>query len=210
MSEEAYPSNSERKKTPAKKAPPEKKVEKITTGGVKREKQSISKRLKETFTSEDADTVGQYVIFEVLVPAAKSAISDAVSQGIERMLFGDVRSRNSGPRTGYTNYGSISRSSGTPLRARDEGRAISTRDKATHNFDGIILENRREAEEVIDRLGDLIDNYDAATVSDLYELVGITGSFTDDKWGWTDIRSAGIRRVREGYLLQLPRTEPLR
>ena len=27
MSEEAYPSNSERKKTPAKKAPPEKKVE---------------------------------------------------------------------------------------------------------------------------------------------------------------------------------------
>ena len=87
---------------------------------------------------------------------------------------------------------------------------MSTRDKATHNFDGIILESRREAEEVIDRLGDLIDNYDAATVSDLYELVGITGSFTDDKWGWTDIRSAGIRRVREGYLLQLPRTEPLR
>ena len=32
----------------------------------------------------------------------------------------------------------------------------------------------------------------------------------DWQWGWTDIRSAGIRRVREGYLLQLPRTEPLR
>ena len=86
---------------------------------------------------------------------------------------------------------------------------MSRRAKATHNFDEIILATRHEAEEVIDRLFDLISRYETATVADLYELVGEDRSYTDDKWGWTDIRGAGVQRVRNGYLLNLPRPEPL-
>ena len=55
----------------------------------------------------------------------------------------------------------------------------------------------------------LIERYQSATVADLYELVGVQGSYTDDKWGWVDIRGAGITRVRNGYLLDLPRPQPL-
>ena len=78
-----------------------------------------------------------------------------------------------------------------------------------HDFNEIILGTRVEAEEVIDRLFDLLSKYDNASVADLYELVGITANFTDEKWGWTDLRGASVAKVRNGYLLDLPRPEPL-
>ena len=78
-----------------------------------------------------------------------------------------------------------------------------------HKFDDIILATRHEAEEVVDRLFDLMSRYDQVTVSDLYDLVGISRPFTDEQFGWTDLRGAGVTRVRDGYLLDLPRPETL-
>jgi hypothetical protein len=65
------------------------------------------------------------------------------------------------------------------------------------------------ANEVINCLVDLIQDYGQATVSDLYDLVGITGNFTDNKYGWTDLRSATATRIHEGYMLNLPKPIPL-
>jgi hypothetical protein len=92
---------------------------------------------------------------------------------------------------------------------RDEPRSISRRARATHDFDEIILPTRVEAEEVIDRMFDIVSQYETATVADLYELVGINSNYTDGKWGWSDFRGAGVSRVRNGYLLDLPRPESL-
>ena len=39
-------------------------------------------------------------------------------------------------------------------------------------------------------------------------LVGINGSYTDNKYGWTHLRSADVQRVRDGYLLKLPKALP--
>jgi hypothetical protein len=47
------------------------------------------------------------------------------------------------------------------------------------------------------------------SVADLYDLVGVTGNYTDNKYGWTDIRSASVIRVRDGYMLKLPKALPL-
>ena len=69
--------------------------------------------------------------------------------------------------------------------------------------------NRAEAEEVIDRLFELVSIYESATVADLYELVGLSSTHTDHKWGWTDLMGAGVSRIRGGYLLDLPDPEPL-
>lgn len=186
---------------------PEQRAQKVVTGEVVKRKKPLGKKIAETFAGDDAQNVGQYILFDVIIPAAKSMISDAVSQGIERMLFGDSKRRttNGGSRPGYTSYNKMySRDSD-----RTDGRSISRRARAAHDFDEIILTSRGEAEEVLDRLTDLIENYDVATVSDLYDLVGITGSFTDDKWGWTSLAGAGVSRVREGYLLNLPKTQPI-
>lgn len=200
-SEMKYPGNSHRERRE------EKKIERITTGNVIARKPSLSKRIAENFSGDDMNSVGGYVLFEVLLPAAKSAISDAVSQGIERLLFGASSQRKpmSMGRSSYTSYNRMY-SSASP---RNEPRSMSRQARANHDFRDIVLDSRGEAEQVIDQLVSLVDQYDVATVSDLYQLVGITSDFTEEKYGWTNLSQAGVRRVREGYLLDLPRPSVL-
>jgi len=207
-----YPSNSNnrKKETEIRKET----VEKIVTGEVVRRKTPLSRKVRDIFIGGDAQSVWGYVAYDILIPAVKDTLSDAVSMGIERMLFGDSRSpssrRRPGTQTnyGYTNYSNYSKPGGSRYQ-KEEPRQLSRRAKSAHNFDEIILETRMEAETVVERLDDLCDRYGQATVSDLYELVGVTGDFTDEKYGWTDMRSAGVSRVRNGYLLDLPRPEVL-
>ncbi len=209
-----YPSNSNKSrkdqthKPSVSESKTTKNVEKVVTGEAKQRKIPLSRKIKETFSGEDMHSVGSYILFEVFLPQVKTMISDAASQGVERMLFGDVVSRSSSRssgRQGYTNYNKVSSNS---TGRRDE-RALSHRARANHDFGEVILQSRGEAEQVLERLMDLVDQYEVATVSDLYDLVGITGSFTDDKWGWADLRGARVQRQRNDYLLNLPRPEPI-
>lgn len=200
------PANSHKAKE--KKNPGPKDVKKVITGEVVERKKPLSKRIAETFTGEDTKSVGGYILFDVIIPAAKTMISDAVSQGIERLLFGDGYSSRRRSSQGYTPYNRVHGSVQTA--GRGDGRpSISQRGRAAHDFKEIVLSTRSEAEEVLDRLSDLIESYDVALVSDLYDLVGITGSFTDDKWGWTSLAGAHVSPVRGGYLLNLPRTQAI-
>lgn len=212
---EQFPANSHKTRAaPEEKQSETKKVEKVVEGDVVRRKKPLGKRFAETFFGGDAKGVVAYVVMDVLIPAAKDTVADAFSQGIERMLFGEVRStsRRTGQRpgggAGYTNYNRYS-SPRESTRREDPRNSISRRARSSHDFDEIILATRAEATEVVDRLFDLIAKYETATVADLYELVGVSGNYTDDKWGWTDIRGAGVTRVRNGYLLDLPKPEPL-
>lgn len=200
-----YPPNTFKEKS--KKEEPEKKnLERIVTGEVTKRKKPLRERLAESFTGDDARSVSDYLLFDVLVPATKSLISDMFSQGIERLLFGDSISRRrpvnrSG---GYTSYNKM-------YDRRDEPpRELSRRGRTTHSFEEVVISNRGEAEDVLDRLSDLVENYDLATVSDFYELIGIKGSYQDDKWGWVDLRRAAVRRSGpDGFYIDLPRPEPI-
>ena len=44
----------------------------------------------------------------------------------------------------------------------------------------------------------------------MYDLVGITGQYTDNNYGWTNLRNAEPVRTRDGYMLKLPRAIPLK
>jgi hypothetical protein len=214
-----FPSNSHKAREPKLVVPPkteEKRAERVVEGEVVRRKKPLGKRFTETFFSGDARGVFSYILVDVLLPAAKDTIADAFSTGIERMLFGEVRSasRRTGSRPsgsgGFVSYNRYSSpNQNAPRREDPRNTGISQRARASHDFDEIILATRAEAEEVIGRLFDIVARYETATVADLYELVGEEAKFTDDKWGWTDVRGSGVTRVRNGYLLELPRPEPL-
>jgi hypothetical protein len=212
---EEFPSNSSasRQKPPTGKTGKEE-VQKVTQGEVIRRKKPLGSRIKETIFGGEARGVGSYVLLDVLVPAAKDMFADAVSMGVEKLVFGEGRSvtrrgyrGGSAPHhTPYNRFGSTS----STLRPDPRQPVMSRRGRATHDFDEILLATRPEAEEVIDRLFDLLNRYEQATVRDLYDLVGINASFTDEKYGWTDLQNATVERTREGYLLNLPKPEPLR
>ena len=203
-----FPSNSEQ----VKKGPEDKKIERVTTGDVVRKRKSLRKQFTDVFIAGTAKSASQYVVMDVMLPAARDMVSETVSSYIDRLIYGD-RSRRRGatpPPSGPTGHIQYNRpyTSRPPWSASPQ-RALSREARAKHDFDEIVLQTRIEAETVIDRLYDVVNKYEEATVADLYELVGLSSTHTDHKWGWTDIRGAGVQRVRDGYLLDLPNPEPL-
>lgn len=206
---ENYPSN---KKAMPQKKEESKKVEKVITGDVVRRKKPLGKRFVETFTGGDAKTAGNHVLFDVMIPAAKDMLVDAVNQGIQQMLWGETRTTRprvgSRPSVGHVAYNRYKPSGVGPNR--DPRPSLSREARAQHNFDEIILATRAEANEVIDQLFSLISQYEVASVADFYDMCDQERTYTDEKWGWYDLRGASVARIQSGYLLDLPRPEPIR
>ena len=186
------------------KLPERKKLEQVTSTPATKKKSNFGTKAFSAFVGEDVHDVGQYLLYDVTIPAIKNTLSDLVSQGIERLLFGESsprgRSSSGGSRV---SYGSYSRPGMAPGNKRD----ASPRARRYHDFSEIELESRDEAYLVIDRLGDLIEEYGLATVADLYDLCGITTEYTDENWGWTSSRYMSVVRSRHGYMLQLPKPD---
>lgn len=184
-----------------------KKVDKVVSGSVKTKKKSSLSKFADTFIEEDKDTVLGYLLSEVLIPSFKKMVSDTIKTGIDKMLYGDAevsRSNSPASKISYSKYyndkSSYSRSSSTAP-------VVSRRD--TYEYNNIVLETRGDAEAVLMGMDDIIAKYEIVSVADLYDLVGIAGSYTDYKYGWTDIRSARIERVRDGYVIRMPKALPL-
>lgn len=190
-----------------------KSIKRITEGEVIRRKQPLTKRFKGIFFGGSAREAIGFVGMDVLVPAARDMISHSLTELIETMIFGqNRRPRTFRPEPYRTNYNGLSRpgnSYGAPAWRNDPRRDMSPRSREVHNFDEIMLESRGEAEQVIDTLYEIVREYNQATVSDLYQLVGITSAYTDQKYGWTDLRGANVQHVRGAYLLNLPKPVPL-
>jgi len=215
MDESNFPSNKQSKAiSPAK---DKKVVDKVITGTVKTRRRPLMRRFAETFIAEDSSSVGRYILFEVLIPAAKDLMSDLVKETVDRTLFGGGRSgrvragyRSSTP-GGHVSYNRYSSggSNSPPWRRDDDRPGISRNGRRAHNFDEIVLDTRAEANEVLDHMYELLSRYEQVTVSDLYDLVGLDAKFTDEKWGWRELQGSRAVRVHEGYVLDLPKTEQL-
>ena len=197
---EEYQSNSHKSKGEVRKE--DKKIEKVATGKVKTKKKSGANKLSEVFVTEDISSVKDYILYDVLLPAAKKTLSEIVSNGIDMLLYGETKSKSKsrGSKVSYSKYYDD---------REDDYRRSSRRRAVGYDYEDVILESRREAEEVLNRMEDLIDSYGVVSVADLYDLVGISGKYTDNKYGWTNLRDADIERTRDGYLLVFPRVKPL-
>lgn len=199
------PPNSDKSKLGETETEPKEKVERITTSEPIRRKKGLGSKFKDTFFGGDGRTALQYVWFSVLIPAAKDALAEAGAQGIEKLIFGESRRQRSGPPSGPLGHIQYNRYS----QGAQQRRQISQQARAKHDFDEIVLTSRQEADDVVDRLFDLVSRYGEATVADLYELVGIQSSHTDHKWGWMNLRGVGTVKVSQGYLISLPQPVPL-
>ena len=191
---------------------PVKKVEKVIHTDAVIRKKPLGRKVREMFTGNDAKSVASYVFVDVMIPAARNMLFDMVTEGASRALFGDTRPvrRTDGTR-GYTSYDRIATGIGRAMSPdlRSSRPTVPDRVRATHDFGEIVLPTRAEAQLVLDGLNDLIDQYNVATVGDLYDLLGTSHNFPDELWGWTDIRGSYISQIRDGYLLNLPETRQI-
>lgn len=176
------------------------KVEKIVTGKVVARKKTGFRKFTDEFISEDAKNIKTYVLRDVIIPALKKVISDIVTDGIDMILYGGTRGgdyrRSNVDKISYRNY--YDRNS---TRRLEDSAYRAT----IYDYDDIVLSSMGEARDVLARMDELISTYGMASVADLYDLVGISGNYTDNKYGWTNIKSARIVRVRDGYRIDMPR-----
>lgn len=208
---EKYPSNSYTKATDEKQETPEKSTKKthqIAKGKVR--KQSLVKKFARYIVEDTIESARERTLADIIVPGVKTLIFDAFTDTLDLVLFGGSgevsrgsRRRSNGRREGRTSYDRYYDEKDRRGRSRESYRELR------NDPDDIILNTRREAQDVLEELDYMIHKYGQASIADFYDIVGVTSEFTDNHYGWTSIRDAGIRPVRDGFLIVLPRTRIL-
>jgi hypothetical protein len=213
---EDYTTNSKRSKEVkgvTKKEP----LEPVVTGEVIQKPKGPGRKFKEVFFGGDAKEAGKYVLVDVMLPSLRNLIVDAITKGVEGLVYGESgRRRRPTDRTSYnTRYQVNGPQTAAPRNIMDlmsGGRGLPPDPRGRqnrHNIDDIVVSSKAEADLIIERMMDVVEKYDVVSLSDLYELLNIETSHVDLKWGWTHMRGAQVRQVRQGYLLELPPLEEI-
>lgn len=197
-------------------------VEKVVDKNkIVRSKKTFVKKAFETFVEEDVEDIKSYVIFDMLIPGLKNGIVDM----IETAFFGQAR-RNRGRDGRYTPYGSYYRSTNYGSRydssygrrgdrdrdrdrdrrkddhkRRDDDRYMPEHEKV--DYRNIVLRERRDAEMIVSKIHERIEEYDACSVAEFLDMLDISSDFVLNNWGWTDTRDVGVRRVTGGFLVDV-------
>ena len=206
---EDYPSNANGPKSEVR---PTEKPKAIVKGKVK-QKNSVFKRFKDEFITEDAPTVGAYILYDILLPALRDLVSDIGHGALDAAMGTETkryRSRGRDRDRSYISYDRMYDDRDRRKRDRDDERYETRR----RNRDLIDMEfqYREDAEDVLDRMCDYLEKYDDVPVSYFYDLCGETvpGDFTKDDWGWTNLAGVRVRGSnRNGWYIDLPRPKEL-
>lgn len=176
------------------------KQSKITTGKVTVKKRTFRERFFSNLINEDAGSLGDYIIDQLLIPTIKSTIVNIITGSAEK-IFGESSrpAARSKPTGTYVNYNSYSQKSSQPPM------------KSKYSFDDLIFEYRSDADDVKDQLMAIIEGpYRQASVADLYDLVGKPTDFTDNNYGWQELKNISVVYKDGGYKINLPKPMPLR
>ena len=171
----------------------------------KTREQRLSKKLRDSFIPEDIQDVKRYLIFDTIIPHVKETVLDLISMAFYGDSYGGGGRRNS-KRGYFTNE----RTSYAAYYKSDKDRDRRDRSRKSNDIPEIIVESRADGMDVIEEMNNLIDEYDSVSVGDLNQIVGVTGNYQDEKFGWYDISSAKVKRIGpDEYLIDLPRPKPL-
>ncbi len=193
----------------------EKKRAPVVKSGVRHKKKGVGNRVKNALTADSSSDVKGYVIFDVVLPYLKDTLYDAVSGALKMVLFGGEpkssrRTRRRDGTRSYWEYNNIyADRDDRDMRRRDRD-YVRYNKRANMDFTDFVFDSRKDAEEVLGSLSDLVIDEGCASVGDLYDLVGEDYGYNDDNFGWTDLSRAYISSTRDGYIINLPRAKGIR
>ena len=181
----------------------------------KKVKRNLGSRLVHgILVPEGLPGIGSYVSEEIIVPAIKNIIVDAVTSGINMVMYGE--SKGQGPRhygrTPYNSYGSSPRptTNYTSRYTSTQPEPSTVRPRSVRQgVEEYIIENREDAAHVLTTLTEQADMYGSVSVADYYDLIGIHSDYTDNNYGWLldTIVHSTIRPVRGGFIIKFAPAE---
>ncbi len=188
----------------------------VSSDHVKIKKQSAWRKAKHRIFEQEGKEIKDYVVNDVVIPAAKETLWTAVSNGLEILLYGESRHSTrrpggllGGQRYGnYVSYNSISNNRVNSVGNRPGlGAGASIRNNLA--LDDFIFQSRGEALDILDRMSTILTDYGIVTVADLYDMCGLKTPYTYNNYAWRDLSTAGVSLTRDGYLLSLPTPQVL-
>lgn len=211
-----YPSNSnvarDNRNTDISSEPEVRQVKQVATAKVR--KQGIFRRIGRSLIEDTIESARERTLSEIIIPGIKTLIFDTMTETLDMVLFGGASPSSGGyrrsggysrrgDRTSYSEYYEKKNRSGRGKSDREDYRAVP------YDPDDIIVDTRGEARAALDELDFTIHKYGQASVADFYDIVGVSGDWTDNRYGWTSLRGASIKPVRDGFMIVLPRTQVL-
>lgn len=202
---ESLPNNAEK----AVSKQPEKRVDKVVKSEVKH-RQTFGRMIRDSFVPADVENAGSYILENMLVPGIRDGVFNILRSILDYWSGGvggpRMTTNNNGPRVSRVNqfdYGNrFKKNAGGPPES-------SSTPNQRYAYDDLVVGTLQEAEEVLASLKDIIRVYQVARVADLFDLVGVTGSYTDNNFGWTNLDRASYQRVSGGWLLIFPKAMPI-
>lgn len=184
-------------------------VEKVTTGTVKKQKKTLSKRVIDALFDQKVDEAIDYAKQNVIKPGIRRLIFDAFMGSLSMIFFGDARGYYSSETGGRTGGGRRGYDRIYDSRDRRDG---GYRRRSSLEVSDILFETREDAERVLDRLYSDLERYGRVRVADLYSAAGVSGNsmWTDNNYGWFNLDRAQPYPTSEGWQLDLPPCESLR
>lgn len=188
-------------------------VRKVKELGVQavRKQVPLTRRIARSLLNEESRDIGSYILYDILIPAAKSMITESIQSGIEMLIYGETgqRRRPSYNRASPTvSYGSFYQRNNDHRNERPVKRFSNAR----FNLDEIVFKNGSDCSDVLAALCDHIEEYEQVSVAEFYDYAGVEGAtWTDHKWGWTgsELSDAYCTHTRGGYVIVLPEPKEL-
>ena len=174
--------------------------------------QSAGRKFLSEFIADDIHNIKDYILWDVLLPAIKNAISDTVTNGIDMLLFGQTRTRGGNTVKRITPYSSLYSNNVSGNRVVKYNEPVQDRRPRSlggYSYQEVVLATRPEAEDVLAQMRLYLDRYGVVSVGDLYGAVGEVPDMIDNKWGWSDLSGACVQRCSDGFILRMPRVESI-
>ena len=174
-------------------------VKQVATGKIR--KPSVGEKFREAFIAEDAKTVKQYVIFDVIFPGLKDLTLSILHGAVDMIFTGKTtgKKRNGYYGVNHNNYGGYYGGSGS--QANNQVKSWT--------YENVTFANRNEAEDVLEQMRVYLDEYHRVSIATFNELAGVTGEYTDNRYGWKTLSDAKVMYHQGEYFIDFPRPRDL-
>lgn len=163
-------------------------------------------RLSDIFTPEDTSSVASFVFTRLIIPRLQVLAVDTIN-AVARAIFLGERTSEPSRKTpgGYTSY------EGCYGEKKPASKLSSSKKtNGSFQFQDVVVDTYGDAQLILDRLDEQLDDQGYVTVSYLYEAAGLPCPFTGNYYGWENISSARIVTDSDGYLIEMPEPHALK
>lgn len=200
----------------------------VNAGNVTVKKKTFGQKFKEAFISQDFGTAVAGVNKNVIIPAIKRVIADAVANTVNSILFGSQPMQNNRILNASTwswngiTYGGQSVNYSAIGKQQQQNVTAQVPSLGRYKYDEIIIQPdiskgetmvdaERHADEVLFTLRDQLERFGKVSINDLFETCSLPMVSTMGNYGWTNLKDADKVLIPEaGFLLKMPNPVLLR